>query len=517
MARDARDVPLTSAELQAKIDGIGFGRFQIITLVFTGGLMFSEGSEVLVMGSITTLLQGHWELTALLRGSMVAIVFVGFACGNLISGTVGDNYGRRRAILWGYALIGICGFVTGISWHPAVMVGLRFGVGFGCGLGFPAVYALLAETCPTHLRGCISTSLVGFMPLGELFAALLVVLLDPNLSHSKQHCEVFNWYPNMLYPWECKWRSMCEISALPAFVFLLLSWFFLPESPHFLYGKGRYAEGAAVMVQMARMNGQPLGMVATVERLGPATTLTSEFSELALVGDYNYRAAISQLFTPTFFATTSFLGLAHFTKDFSVFGLNYVLPQYFHTLKTLSVGTHLTIMAILSFPGVFAALLLTRMTCIGHIKSMQLCAGLCAMFTIGMLEVSKGFVGAPCAFFTKAAAMAYFICTVVYTAEVFPTDIRTTAVGICMFFGRAGSISAPLLFELSHEHAQGSFDIFLGLLIFLMICIATFAPFFLKIETKGLSLGSASRSFSNLNMPNYGSVPKVGDSTKNIA
>ena len=39
-----------------------------------------------VMGSITTLLHDHWELTAFVRGLMVSIVFCGFSAGNVLSG-----------------------------------------------------------------------------------------------------------------------------------------------------------------------------------------------------------------------------------------------------------------------------------------------------------------------------------------------------------------------------------------------------------------------------------------------
>jgi len=58
---------LDPALMQNFLNDAGFGRFQIMMLVMCGGVMFSEGSEMLVMGSITTLLHDHWQLTAFLR------------------------------------------------------------------------------------------------------------------------------------------------------------------------------------------------------------------------------------------------------------------------------------------------------------------------------------------------------------------------------------------------------------------------------------------------------------------
>mmetsp|Transcript_120091 Transcript_120091/g.299578 ORF Transcript_120091/g.299578 Transcript_120091/m.299578 type:complete len:561 (-) Transcript_120091:44-1726(-) len=484
-ANDGSTEKLTSAAVQQKIDEIGFGVFQMVMLLMTGGIMFAEGAEVLVMGTITTLLRGHWELGPVYRGALVSIVFVGFAFGNLLSGYIGDRYGRRVAILLGYTLIGSFGFLTGLAFHPAVMITLRFGVGMGCGIGFPSIYSLIPEVCPTKLRGSLSTLMIGFMPLGELYAALLVLLVDPELSHSQGQCESLAFYPNMLFPRECTWRSMCELSALPAFVFLGFSFFFLYESPHYLCSQGRSGDVNEVLRAMARLNWKDVEVnFAEPEESEEEPVRHTPREGTHAARNYNFLHSMILLWRPPFLLTTVFMFLSHFAKDFSVFGLNYVLPQFLYTLETLSLGVHLIIMATVAFPGVIVAFFLTKAVFIGHIESMQVCAACCAFFTFGMLEDNKEMTGAPCAFMAKAAAMAYFICTVVYTSEVFPTAMRNTAVGLCTCFGRAGSISAPLIFELSYEHAEGSFDIFMYFLSFLMCLIAVLAPFVLTQETK---------------------------------
>eukprot|EP00928_Gymnodinium_smaydae_P034345 TRINITY_DN24360_c1_g4_i1.p1 TRINITY_DN24360_c1_g4~~TRINITY_DN24360_c1_g4_i1.p1 ORF type:complete len:499 (+),score=54.01 TRINITY_DN24360_c1_g4_i1:83-1579(+) len=490
---------MNNAWVQAKIDEIGFGAFQLLTLLLAGGLMLAEGAEVLVMGSITTLLKGHWELSALLRGTMVAVVFIGFAAGNLLSGYIGDRFGRRVSILLGYCLIGSMGFLTGLALNPAMMVCLRFGVGVGCGVGFPSVYSLMPEVCPTHLRGSMSSLMIGFMPLGELYAALLVLFVDPTLSSSQHHCELYAHYPNMYRPFVCTWRTMCELSALPAFFFFVCSFFFLWESPQYLCAHGRAEEARVVLRKMAKMNGKSVDLDDT-------QLVTSAAVPEPVPHEFSYTSALTKLLSPPFFGTTLFMFLAHFTKDFSVFGLSYVLPQYFHQLETLTVGVHLTIMALLAIPGVLMAFFLTRASAIGHITSMRACAAFCALFTLGMLESSRDLIGAPCAFLCKSFAMAYFICTVVYTAEVFPTQFRNTAVGFCTSFGRAGSILAPLIFELSREHADGSFDVFLVLLAVLATCIAATAGFALTVETKGRSLACEAATVSDGQAPKYGSA-----------
>jgi len=51
-----------------------------------------------------------------------------------------------------------------------------------------------------------------------------------------------------------------------------------------------------------------------------------------------------------------------------------------------------------------------------------------------------------------------------------------------------GSISAPLVFELSSKYSEGSFDVFMIVLAGCMLFIGCFAKVFLIRETKGVTL-----------------------------
>ena len=104
-----------------------------MVLFLVGGVVFSEGSQMLVMGSITTILKDHWDLSPFARAMMVSIVFVGFGVGNLLSGFIGDRYGRRPSILLGYCLISVSGLLSATVNGAYLMITLRFLVGCGCG------------------------------------------------------------------------------------------------------------------------------------------------------------------------------------------------------------------------------------------------------------------------------------------------------------------------------------------------------------------------------------------------
>jgi len=486
--------PISAEALQTRIDGAGFGRFQIVMLLMTGGVMFAEGSEMLVMGSITTLLHDHWELNAFIRGAMVSIVFCGFSVGNLLSGYIGDSHGRKPSILLAYVMIGVFGLLTATAWTPTMMIILRFFVGVGCGIGFPSVYSLIPEVCPTQWRGIVSALMIGFMPLGEIFAAILVWIIDPNLDHSSHHCEVgYDWALEGYL--ECSWRTLCIYSALPAFFFFGFALFLLSESPHFLGARGKNEATTEVIERIERWNGVTPG--------GPVSGGAAPAADASesLVPKASSSSAIEIMTNGKYLRTTIFMCLAHFTKDFCVFGLAYVFPQFFTQQKSQSTAVHLLITGLLALPGVFIAVGIMNYEGIGNIVALRVTAGCASLVALGLLEGSPTVLAVPCAYGLKFLSLVFFIITVIYTAEVFPSKFRNTAVGICTAIGRVGSISAPLLFELSLDWSDGSFDFFISMVAILMATICLTAGFMLTIETKGKALA--------MDGGNYGSTEKA--------
>lgn len=464
----------SAEELQTRIDEVGFGFFQVVALIMTGGIMFSEGSEMIIMGSITTLLHDRWELSAFLRGFMVSVVFIGFAVGNLISGKIGDHFGRRPAILLAYALIGTFGLLTAVSFGPATMTSLRFIVGVGCGIGFPSVYAMIPEVCPKHLRGVTKSLMIGFMPLGEAFGAIGVILIDKNLTGSSTlNSGTAGDIPgNHVQP---TWRGLCEYSAMPAFFFFVLASCFLYESPHFLRSSGRAEELNKVLSAMDRYNSWGGGVTGCFPE-----RLRKDSVEKA-VEPFSWQAAVASLFGDQYLCVVLVLFIAHFTKDFGNFGLSYAFPQYFAMLagERFSVGHEMLICSLLATPGVLLAALVMHAQVVGKVGFMVVTSGLCGVMALGLLESSPINVHVPSAFMLKILVSSYFIATVIFTAESFPVQIRNTALGICTCVGRLGSILAPIFFELS-ANWFGGFDAFWVALSILMIATAVFSEYFLS-------------------------------------
>jgi len=467
------------AELQARIDKLGFGGFQLLALICTGGVMMSEGAEMLLMGCMTKMLDKEWGLADFTKGFMVSVVFAGFAVGNLLSGKLGDTYGRRPTILLSYLIMGTAGLLTATANCAPVMICLRMMVGVGCGIGFPSIYTLIPELCPTKLRGAVCACMIGFMPLGEMYAALGVIAIDKDLTGRTTFGA--KWHVT-----NETWRVLCDWGAVPAFIFLAWCLVLLPESPFFLAKQGRHEEANAVLASMAYWNGgqTPEGIAPVAIPAAAPPPRPVDSSGKGEADKFSWREAVQRCLSGRYMETTLVMFCAHFTKDFSVFGLSYVFPQYFKELAfSVEVGWEIFITAMLTLPGVFIAMGLTRWESFGNIAALKASAFLAGLLCLGLLEGAPRILHTLCAPTLKSVAMIYFIIVVTYTAEVFPTSIRNSAVGLCTCAGRAGSISAPLVFELA-----SSFNIFWGVLVTCMWGIVALARTFLTMETKGRPL-----------------------------
>lgn len=475
--------------VQSHINELGFGRFQLMMLVATGGLMMSEGAEVLIMGSVTKLLGQVWDLNGFLKGFMVSMVYVGFAIGNLFAGSLGDRFGRRPTILLSYAVIGIFGFLTSFAESPAVMVFLRSIVGVGVGLGFPCIFSLIPEVVPMHLRGAISSAMIGFMVVGELWASLGVLVLDPNLLDTHG------------------WRNLCRWSALPPMLLLAFCSRYLCESPLFLARQGREEELNEMLGSVAAWNWKKAPPRVELTGFGAADAMAAESDPPA----FSWSKAVSKIFSGRYAVTAVVLMVANFTKDFSYFGLNYVFPQYFqlmvltHPSWQVSTGGEMVVTSLVAFPGVALAVWLTQSSWCGNLTMLTWSSFVGGLAAFGLFDVFPAWLNFPCVCLVKVFALAYFIAVVV-NMEVFPTSIRTTAVGLCTCFGRIGSISAPLVFQLSVRF--GGYTPFWVLIITFMLVIAVSSRLFLTIETKGKFLTDEDCQSAAADV-SYGSADKL--------
>jgi MFS family permease len=218
----ALQLPVVTMLVETTIENAKFGWYQIYTLLVVWGSLFADGGEMLCISLISKEMgtSFKWKNQSEVShyvGILGSLTFFGFLLGSLYGGKLIDIFGRRNPFI----LFNLTTFVFGMasSFSPTVwyLALCRFFTGMGVGGSIPCATAVLAEICPNkERRVVILTKTIGFV-LGEILLGFEAQYILPTFKDPDR-----------------AWRTLLIVASLPAFVALLLSIFFLDESPLFL-------------------------------------------------------------------------------------------------------------------------------------------------------------------------------------------------------------------------------------------------------------------------------------------
>lgn len=254
----------------------------------------------------------------------------------------------------------------------------------------------------------------------------------------------------MAYLERKSWRNLYRIiSFLPlGYAICLLP--FAYESPRWLLVKGRNKEAMVVLKSLARLNGKQL----------PA-----DLSLVDPIPERDNQTSSSEKFWKTKWAVKRIIMvmMAGFGSGFVYYGIQL-------NAENLNFNLYLTVAvnALMEFPAVFiGSFLLGVMNRRPLFSNSSYLAGvaclLCAVLSIHrvirLISVAKWLQLAVEAVGFMASSTAYDVLYV-YCVELFPTNVRNTAVSLLRQAFMLGASAAPLLVALGRESAMMSFIVF---------------------------------------------------------
>jgi putative MFS transporter len=386
----------------------GLSRFHKKAILVTGAAWTFVAMEILLVGFVAPIFAGLWNLDGRMQGLVNSAALAGSLCGSLVLGRLADRIGRRAifqyAILW-YALF-TAG--TALAWGPWSVMAFRFLAGLGLGGMLVVDPSMLTEYLPPQRRGRLLVFLDFWWPVGLLLATgLSYVFLGPTFDR--------------FGAWS--WRYLFLAAAFPAFLTFVVRRT-LPESPYFLARNGRSREAAEVLTEIT---GRPVEQGELVAPEEPRSSARELFAERL-----RSRAV-----------TTALIWIA---LNISYYGLFLWLPFVLQTEKNFHVDVYLllTLAALAQFPGYGAAIwLVERVGRKPTLAVFLLLGGLSAyLFAVasseGVYVTALFFVG----FFNLGAWGAVYP----YTAESFPTRLRSSAFGVMEGVGKTAAIAGPYIF-----------------------------------------------------------------------
>jgi MFS transporter, putative metabolite:H+ symporter len=407
------------------------------------------------------LLKTEWHLSNYHLSFLGSATFIGMLIGAVFLGRASDKYGRQLIFQLALGISAVFGLISAISPNIWFFTFFRFllGVGFGGNIIIDVV--MLAEMIPVKSRGRFLSSMELFYGVGAVLTVSAAWVIIPTLG----------------------WRWMIGLSTVPAFLLFVLRRG-MPESARYLVMVNQPGKATDVLLQICdynQVNDETREKVASIrDHLKPAITprkanrnfmvlfkpeLRLLTISLCLIWFLNSFGSSVFLWLPLHMAeggqkdasSSAAMGNAYKAALFMALGdvlgslsCSYLAP-YFDRRHILRFG-----LAVLAFGSLFMGLLHNP----DHI-----------ILALPAITLFK----------TLVVAMLY-----TYTPELYPTSVRSSALGLCSAFHRlapaVGHWVVAILYSYSFWHVTT-----------VMSCVflaAAIIALLLQFDTRGHKLAS---------------------------
>lgn len=311
------------------LNHVGFGKFQILLLLVCGWANASDAVEILCVSFILPSAECELKLSAEGKGILTAIIFFGMMFGGYLWGSIGDSIGRKYTLVTSLLLNSLGGLLSAFASSFEFFTFSRFLSGLGVGGSIPVVWSYFAEFQIAKNRGTMLSLLACSWMVGNIITACLAWAIIPNPE--------MQWSSSLATL--SSWRVFVLLCVLPAFSAAILLLFF-PESPKFLIKNGRGGEAKTVISFILKMNSGGNSAAASVEDLKSSLFVddkdtkrrrdpsSSTFQHLTLL----LKQLISKtrlLFRPPHARNNAVMLVIFFTISFGYYGMWLWMPELF--------------------------------------------------------------------------------------------------------------------------------------------------------------------------------------------
>ena len=392
----------------ARLDRLPISAFHYRIFGLVGAGMFFDGYDLYIAGGVlASAIQSKFS-TLPQNLQFISLTFVGMTLGALITGFVGDKFGRRFTYQINLLIFGLAALAAAFAQDMNQLIACRFVQGLGLGAEIVVGYSTLTEFVPPKTRGRWLSMMAFLVVAGFPATALLGYLIIPAWG----------------------WRPMFVIAGVGS----LIVWYLrknLPESPRWLESQGRTAEAEALMQGIEKESAgggslPPVVVPAPVEQVTASDMLRPPLLQRLIVGSW-----------------------VLITINTLIFGFVIFLPQFF-LRQGLTIASSLAYTLVLSVGSLVGCVLgaylsdaIGRRGSIIGASIVTIVSGyIYARFDAGSdpaIVLSVGFV------LIVAIYVQTAILFGVYTPELFPTEIRLRANGICNTLGRGATVVSPFI------------------------------------------------------------------------
>ncbi|KAK7925213.1 hypothetical protein WMY93_007523 [Mugilogobius chulae] len=316
-----------------------------------------------------------------------SIHFCGVLAGSFVSGQVSDRFGRKIVMFAAIAITNVFSFLQIFSTSWPVFCGLYFVVGMGRISAYVTTFVLGMEVLSPNVRTAFSTA-------GRVVCSFAAgYMLMPVAAYFLRD-----------------WKSLLLGLTLPSLSLVPL-WWYIPESPRWLLSKGRVEEAERLIKNAAAP---------------PSEETKTSYNICDLLRWSSLRWLSLTLWIIWNSATIGYFALSLNTSNLHG-------DPYFNCFLSALVEVPAYILSWVMFRW------LPRRPCLAS----SLMLGGFFLLLIPFIPLHLTAVTIALEMLGKFGATIAFTIVYAYTAELYPTVLRNTAVAACSMAARVGSIVAP--------------------------------------------------------------------------
>ncbi|BFZ09185.1 hypothetical protein BsWGS_12224 [Bradybaena similaris] len=352
------------------------------------------------------------------------IVMGGLLGGSFIMGSLSDMIGRKKVLVIGVFGQLSCGLASAFvkSYIPYVILRF-FTTFFGIGM-FLSAFVIGMELVAPSKRKVAGIVIEIFWTAG--------LFIETGIAYGLR-----------------TWNYLQIALSIPSAV-LLLYICLLPESPRWLINKGKYEEASKVLRHAAKRNGvdipDHLLDFSKMERERKGESVWKMFTIPRLL----IRSLV--IFYNWFVASMVYYGLS-----LNVGNLSGDIYLNFFLSSLVELASYFFCLLVLDYTG------RKPLQCFSMLLGGVAC--ICTLFPVIFGHSGLSWITLVLSLVGKFGASAGFAVIYIFTAELFPTVMRNSGIGLSSFCARLGGILAPYIAD-AGRLIEGDFSVALPLLIF---------------------------------------------------
>ncbi len=387
------------------LDGLGSWSLRAKAPWLLGVLMLFDSWDSVVIAYTLPVLIGEWGLSGLQSGSLISAGYAGQFVGAIVFGSLAERYGRLPVLKLLVLIMSLLAVACAMAGSYTQLISFRALQGLAIGGALPVAISYINEIAPTATRGRFFGTFQFLMVSGFGLAALVSAWLIPLFG----------------------WRIMFGLGAAP--LLLLPFTRMLPESPRWLAARGRSDEAAR-----------------SLERLGSGEVPAADARPPIPGG--GARVPFAMLFARDVRSTTIVIALLWFLTSLVSFGLVTWIPSIYVGTFKIPVAEALRYNAIVAV-SIFILPIILRQTIdrIGRrpLPMLGTAVGGIALIAMIFIDLDATFWLVGLAIVGQIGISIGSMVLWPATAEIYPTRIRSLALGTSSSVARGASMLTPLL------------------------------------------------------------------------